>query len=449
MNQIKKIIIILIILIIAILICIWLINKKITNPNYVGKNQNIEQDISNDFIKTVGLVDDYTTFFSVEKMLNNYIKVVRSSNPNDIYNLLDKEYTLQQNITAENVLDVIKDQLEYNSNVRIRTIYGSENINNAEYYVYCMLEKEHQGIESYLGLYIDKQNLTYSIEIINKEIFEQKIKTTGSELKTKQIEKNQQNKTMFVNATEEERAKKYFKDFLENVLYYPEYAYTLLNEQYKSKVFPTLEDFKQYIETNREDFLSYDISNLKTDDEFETVSEYNQYLINLKRLTLKKFKITDESDGKKYTCIDSNGKYYIFSATYPFNYSIALDNYSIPDNNYIKEYNSSTEAQKVVLNIKKFFMGIDDKNYGYSYSVLSEGFKNNIYPTKNDFVNYAKQNFFEENDIEYVSYEKENGLYIYKIKLTDATGNSQEVKEFNMIIKLNSGTDFEMSFGTN
>ena len=34
-----------------------------------------------------------------------------------------------------------------------------------------------------------------------------------------------------------------------------------------------------------------------------------------------------------------------------------------------------------------------------------------------------------------------------KIKLTDATGNSSDEREFNIILKLNSGTNFEMSFG--
>ena len=155
------------------------------------------------------------------------------------------------------------------------------------------------------------------------------------------------------------------------------------------------------------------------------------------------------SDYTQYLFKDTKGNYYIFKETSPFKYTVQLDNYTIPTEDFTETYNSSSDVEQVILNIKKFFMGIDDKNYGYSYSVLSESFKKNKYPTKNDFINYAKQNFFEENEIQYVSYEKENGLYIYKIKISDATGTSSEVRKFNMIIKLNSGTDFEMSFGTN
>ena len=91
-------------------------------------------------------------------------------------------------------------------------------------------------------------------------------------------------------------------------------------------------------------------------------------------------------------------------------------------------------------------MGIDDKNYGYSYSVLSEGFRNNYFANKEDFISYAKQNFFEKNKIEYLSYEQEKGLNIHKIKLTDETGINQEERVFNMIVKLNDNAEFEMSF---
>ena len=126
-----------------------------------------------------------------------------------------------------------------------------------------------------------------------------------------------------------------------------------------------------------------------------------------------------------------------------------LDSYAIPTDDLMETYSSSSEAEKVILNIKKFFMGIDDKNYGYSYSVLSDSFKNNKYASKDDFIKYVQENFFEKNDIEYVSYEKENGLYIYKINITDATGKSSEEKSLNMIIKIGSGANFEMSFGEN
>ena len=123
-----------------------------------------------------------------------------------------------------------------------------------------------------------------------------------------------------------------------------------------------------------------------------------------------------------------------------------LDNYSIPGEDFQEEYNMLSKDKKVILNIKRFFMGIDNKNYGYSYSVLSENFRNNKFASKEDFINYAKQNFFDENEIKYISFKEENGIFIYEIILTDATGKNSEERTFNMIMKLNSETNFEMSF---
>ena len=157
--------------------------------------------------------------------------------------------------------------------------------------------------------------------------------------------------------------------------------------------------------------------------------------------------VEKKDDYTQYILIDNKGNNYILKETTPFQYVIILDNYTIPTSQFIEEYNKQTDQGKVVLNIKRFFMGIDDKNYGYSYSVLSESFKNNKYPTKNEFINYAKQNFFEKNEIEYITYEKENGVDIYKIKVKDAFGKSSDEKTLNMILRLKNGTDFEMSFG--
>ena len=55
MKQIKKIIIILVIILIITLICILYLNSQ-NSTEQVGENQNIEEDISSDFIKKLGLV---------------------------------------------------------------------------------------------------------------------------------------------------------------------------------------------------------------------------------------------------------------------------------------------------------------------------------------------------------------------------------------------------------
>ena len=449
MKKLKKVIIVLLVFWVIVLICILTLYKSLQQK----LQEDLEEyepmpDVSTDSIKELGSVEGHSTFLEVEKMLENFIHEVKYNNKQAVYNLIDNTYILEKNITQENVLNHISDIAQYASEVKIRKIYEQQNNDNAIYYIYCILEKEHKGKDFYFTLYKDYKNLTYSVEQIDKETFEEKIINRVQELEEKRIEKNDDNKTIYINPTEKEIVTKYFEDFLYNMLYYPDYAYSLLNSSYRNMCFTTLQDFKQYIENKREALLSYYEGSLKTFDEFETMEEYSIYLGQAKKLEIKQYQIRMNEEYNRYICIDSVGNYYTFYATSALNYTVVLGNYAIPTEDFIQTYNESSEVEKVVLNIKRFYMGIDDKNYGYSYSVLSESFKGNKYPTKDAFVQYAKQNFFEENEIEYISCEKQNGLYIYKIKIKDATGKNTETKTLNMIVKLNNGTDFEMSFGT-
>jgi len=452
MDKLKKIIILLVIGIVIMLMCILIIKANI-NANNENNKKNEEEyigqytDISQDFLKELGLVDDYVTYFTVENLLVNYMMKIEYSNKEAIYALTDDTYIKENQITQENILDKMSNISKYDSKLIIRKIYDRSNLENSEYYISCILGKNHMGKQYYFTMHKDEQNLTYSVEPIEKEEYDEKIKNSSNEIPSKRIIQNQYNRVIQIVPTEEEIANKYFKDFLVKALYYPEDIYNVLDSEYKEQCFPTLEDFKKYIELKREILETYDTNNLKSSTDFATIEEYRNYMNKVEILKLEKYQIRKESKYNKYVCIDSKGNHYTFYATSPFNYTVILGNYVIPGEDLLKEYNSSSDIEKVILNIKRFFMGIDDKNYYYSYNLLSESFKANKYPTKNDFIKYINQNFFEENELQYVEYREENNLFIYKIIIKDATGKSSKEKTFNIIMKLNEGTDFEMSFG--
>lgn len=446
MEKIKKLIIVLIIILILVLMMIYGAIKIMLLEETEAAREEIS-DSPEDLIEEIGVVDGYSTFFSVEKMLNKYIEAIQNKENKTVYNLTDETILLENEIVQDNVLEYVSDIIQYNTKYRIMEMYQQRNSEKAIYYIDVILKNDNsQRKEVYFVLYTDGQNLTYSVKKINQEIYEKQKNKWNQEIETKKIERNDDNKYIFIEPTEKERFYKYFEDFLENMLYDPEYAYELLDVNYREICFPTLKDFQDYIEENREVFLSYFPGSLKSFEEFDNMDEYMAYVGRAKKLELEQYQIKKENGYNKYTCTDSEENYYMFFATAPFQYTVMLDNYTIPTEDFIETYNESNDGEKIVLNIKKFFMGIDDKNYGYAYSLLAESFKNNKYPTKNDFITYAEQNFFEKNKIEYVNYKEETGLYIYKITVSDATGKNADTKQFNMIIKLNSGTDFEMSF---
>lgn len=348
---------------------------------------------------------------------------IKNDRANKVYKLLDEEYISYKGITVDNLGMKLPEVGDITIN--INNMYFIEKEDAIA--IYVAYGNKEDSLTSELTdfsimLKVDMANKTYKVlleDYIDTYYKDLKIGNT-IEIKDEEIKNDTYNIFSLRTVTDQEYVNDLFKNYKDNLKASKEQAYNLLDEEYKDKCFDNKEDYLSYVSTNYSRIVTAKLDTYNKEEK----GEHIQYLFK-----------------------DINENYYVFKETAPFQYTVMLDNYTIPTDDFIKEYNSSTEVEKVILNIKRFFMGIDDKNYGYSYSVLSEAFRNNKYQTKADFVNYAKQNFFEENEIEYTSYEKENGLYIYKIKIKDATGKSSEVREFNMILKLNSGTDFEMSFG--
>lgn len=444
MNKIKNIIIFLTILIVIAIIALVIISKSESSDNM----EHIQEDpgiVERELVNTLQVVDSQTYYYVVKDIVNKYysyysilfnieeyyegedqesIAESQIANQSILYNMLDEECIQENGITSDNIITKfppIKD-----SSVSITNMYVSEEKSNIGVYVVkgLLKEKKTENI-NYFQIIVKIDNINRTFVIIPQEYVNEKYGDLqiGAELKTtipEEINKNKNNTFNYRTVTDEAYAKELFAHFKEQLETTTDLVYDKLDGQYRSKTFQTVDEFKNYIEYNNERFLSMKV----TAYDKNTYSGYTQYVFT-----------------------DKNGNNYIFNETSPFQYTVMLDTYVIPTKDFIDTYNAKKEAEKVVLNIKRFFMGIDDQNYGYSYSVLSQAFKNNKYPTKNDFVNYAKENFFDKNEITYESYEKENGLYVYKIKIKDATGNSTEERGFNIIVRLKDGTDFEMSFG--
>ncbi len=448
MQKIKKVIILLIILlsITIIALIINLMNVDDYDQNQVYATEDV-QPTEYELQTTLKVVEDKMNYYAIKDIVDKYylyyatvfniqeyyetddtkmIKEAELQNADILYSILDEEYIHEKDVTASN----IKTKLEKieSSTINITNMYVSEKNDKIDVYLVkgILKGKNTEKINPFkIIIKVDVSNRTYSV--IPQEYVEEKYNNleAGHEIDVTVLEGIQKSKNNIFNykaVSDEVYIKSLFSKFKNELQYFTEQAYNNLEPEYKNKNFQTLQVFKEYIENHK--------------------SEYN-------KMQLAKYQKKEIANYTQYIFIDQNNNYYILRETEPFAYTVMLDNYTIPTAEFTEEYNTKSDSEKVILNIKRFFMGIDDKNYGYSYSVLSEGFKSNKYPSKNDFINYVKQNFFEENKIEYISYEKENNLYIYNIKVSDATGKNNNTKELSVIVRLNSGTDFEMSFGTN
>lgn len=446
MAKIKKYILILVLILIILVV--------ISGYLLLNNKNNLQQDLpdeqpwipTEDISKTVQVVDARNEFYTIKRCVEKFYiyyadifndiedeadnetleiteyEKIKNNKNEKLYKILDEEYLKYNGLTIENINTKLKKVGDIT--ITIKNMYWiPKNESICAYFVYgIQKDASNNEVTNFsMMVKIDKRNRTYKLLLGDYVEAHYKDLKIGDyiEIKEEEIKNDIYNQYSFKEITDEEYTRDLFLQYRRILKEGKEETYNLLDEKYKEKNFESLEEYLNYINAN-----------------------YSK-IINAK---LEAYNKKNKSEYAQYIFKDTNENYYIFKETAPFQYTVMLDNYTIPTEDFIENYNSSKDEEKVVLNIKKFFMGIDDKNYGYSYNVLSEAFRNNNYQTKNDFINYAEQNFFKKNKIEYINYTEENGVYIYKIKISDKTGKSAETKQFNIIIRLKEGTDFEMSF---
>lgn len=232
------------------------------------------------------------------------------------------------------------------------------------------------------------------------------------------VEKNDYNQFSMQALTKPALVNKYFEDYKNNAIDFPEDAYKHLDEQYKNKRFKNLEDYQEYLDNNRE---------------------------SIENMFLDKYLINEKDNYKEYICLDQKGNYYIFNVKDNMDYTVFLDTYTIESQEFLSKYNSGDDVKKAGMNVEKFFEALNTKDYVYVYEHLADSFKNNNYPTKESFEEYIKQNLFTFTGKEYINYNIQGSVHIFKLKVSNKEEESQQ-KNMTVMVKLKEKTDFEISF---
>ena len=113
------------------------------------------------------------------------------------------------------------------------------------------------------------------------------------------------------------------------------------------------------------------------------------------------------------------------------------------------------EQKKVQMNIYKFILMINNQDFQRAYEILDENFRNNYFPTVDDFKNYLDLHAYKYNDMEATNFTVNGNVYTCGISLTDLSqglsnngteGGSGYVYEWTFNVALGEGTDFTLSF---
>lgn len=209
----------------------------------------------------------------------------------------------------------------------------------------------------------------------------------------------------------------YLLDYKNNAIYHTQEAYESLDEDYSKKRFGNFEAYQTYIQ---------------------------EHINEIAQIKLAKYYIEKQEDYTQYICIDQFENYYIFNETAIMQYTVILDTYTTDIPQYIKTYNQSSDTQKVAMCINRFISAIQDENYTYAYTMLSNGFKNNYFGAQTQFENYIKGQIPKKAQITFDSVKSEGDLYMYTVTLQ--TENETQTITKTFIVRLGQGTNFEISF---
>ena len=105
------------------------------------------------------------------------------------------------------------------------------------------------------------------------------------------------------------------------------------------------------------------------------------------------------------------------------------------------------ERDRIEYYFSKFIKEIEAKEYEKAYDMLYGEFKENYFPTYNDFEEYAKKTFPKMLSVEHTNFERSGDVYILFVTISDLlSGSSNTGKEMRFVVKEEGLNNFVMSF---
>lgn len=429
----KKLIVL--ISIIIIIIIILLISLFLLKNNDINKNKETASSVENRQ-ETIIPISDNKKLFTIEDYIQKFIEQINLNNPiyyNDgkklektmiselTYNYLSKEFIEKNNIQKSNVFQFVKGLEENLTFIPLKiNMLECKDTTRYSIYGYTITQNDEYKEDVYFIFNVDNINHTYSIEPIYNVNSIEEIKLSDTDLR---IESNKKNSYKEKEINDEYTCKQYLLFYRKALLSNSKEAYNYLNEEYRNKKFGSLQNFLNYIENNK--------------DEIKTM-QLNSYSL----------------EEKECICCDQFNNYYIFNLNDVLDYKVLLDTYTIDTPEFTEKYNSASAQEKVALNISRVITAINNEDYKYFYSKLADSFKNNYFKNQEELEEYWKNELYKKFEFKYLDFNREGNLYTYKIRITkeyedgekSPEGKNAPSKNLNIVMQLNEGTDFVMSF---
>lgn len=249
MKNLKKIIISIVILIVALFIGI--ISIKIISKKYgeTIEDDNVKQDILIQPNEDIHKEDNDYIFFTNEELINKLINNV-DNQEGMIKNVMEikSEQEKQQIETVLRNMEKFYAQEEYVQNDTLVDVY----------YVKGFVKNKNRNELStqYFQICVDNENQAYLIKMLEEEEYNDIIKNNEKLTSKITIERNKYNEYQVKNLSTMSLVNNYIEDFKLKLQYNKKLAYSILDEEAKTKNFGNEKQFEQFINENKETYYN-------------------------------------------------------------------------------------------------------------------------------------------------------------------------------------------------
>lgn len=267
----------------------------------------------------------------------------------------------------------------------------------------------------YIIVNIDDKNETYSVEPLNAKSMDE-VKASNE---IKEIQPNGNNKFEYTSVTEKDIIKECIDRYKGLAVISPEFVYNnILDKEYREKRFGNAENFKNYIQKNKEE---------------------------IKIINIKKYQAGVYDSKNQYVCVDQDGKYYIFRESDIIDCTLLLDTYSIDIPEFIEKYDSASETNKVGLNANKIVEAVNNKDYEYIYNKLNETFRNSNFEDIDIFEDFINNTFYTNNVMRNAQCKQEGNAYVFTMQISNQE-ETEKLKDVVLIMQLLDNRNYVISF---
>lgn len=288
-NNYKTIVVLGVMFFVISVIALLLGNIQKSKDQKNMENPVLENDSS------IVTVTNKSSFLTIANCMEQFIFNYKQLNSEIILNLYTTEYVKKNDLNLDNVLSnsLLKDVgLLY----KINEAYVSEGDEVSTFYVLGVVYNDTKTENIYNKIILDYSNGSYGIEFISEKEYYDIIDNNEVPDQT-YIIPNNYNKFEVTTVTDMDLCALYLSDYKYNIKHNVNLAYNIIEDNTKNEYFPTVEDFKKYIDDN---------------------------YLKIKNSYLSKYQVYNDNNKSNYVCVDNNNITYEFYENSILKYTMAI-----------------------------------------------------------------------------------------------------------------------------